>query len=164
MKKSTFKWLFIAFGFIVAIVIFLMLGGCPKARGKCQHQLRDIGCAIMLYRGDHDGAYPSDIASIENGMYLPLLQCPGAEKVIGNGKISESDYIYVNWLPHLPKTKVLPDDYPIVYDSRLSNHKDRGINILLVGGSVIWDENAKWLSAFVASNCPWINLPQNMSR
>lgn len=158
------KHISVSLGVVAAVVICILVFGDSVPKRKCCNQLRSLGCAIMLYRGDHDGAYPSDLASIENGMYLPLLQCPGAKKVASNERISGADYVYVNWSPHLPNTKVLPEDYPIVFDARLSNHDGRGINILLAGGSVIWDENAKWLSAFVASNCPWISLPKDMSR
>ncbi len=140
---------------ITAMVVYLFLAPSITERYRCRHQLGSIGCAIRLYRQTHSGLYPSNLEDIDNGLLKPLLHCPGSTlqtQTIGESPY-ESDYVYVHWPQLLPDSaKTLPGDYPIVYDARLSNHNGKGINILLVDGSVIWDQRARWLTHLAAQH------------
>lgn len=92
---------------------------------------------------------------MENGIAQPVLRCPGVRmQTQGSGDLAhQGDYIYINWgQPLVDTTESLASRYPIVYDAKLSNHKGKGINILLLDGSVIWDEGAHWLYLFATKH------------
>jgi hypothetical protein len=80
------------------------------------------------------------------------------------GSISNLDasyqrmYYYIDWskLPH--DTNVSFNHYPLAYDRHMSNHDGRGINVLMVNGTVIWDANAQWLKVFETDH-PDLQLP-----
>jgi len=147
---------------ITAMIVYHLFGAPIADRVVCRNQLRSIGCGIRLYREAHDGSYPSNLEDFENGLLKPLLHCPGSRsqtQTIGESP-HENDYVYVHWPQLLPDmAKTLPGGYPLVYDARLSNHNGKGINILLVDGSVIWDEGARWLTRFAVEH-PEIILPR----
>jgi prepilin-type processing-associated H-X9-DG protein len=42
--------------------------------------------------------------------------------------------------------------YPVMYDCSLENHHGRGINILMLDGSVRWDPGAAWLRQFASQH------------
>ena len=143
---------------ITAMIVYHLFGAPIADRVVCRNQLSCIGFAIRLYRQDHSGSCPSNLENLEDiayGLSKPILHCPGAssqKRTLGESP-HEDDYVYVYWpqlLPDMPKT--LPGGYPIVYDAKLSNHKGKGINILLVDGSVMWDERARWLTHFAAEH------------
>jgi prepilin-type processing-associated H-X9-DG protein len=118
---------------------------------------------LDIYRHDHGGSYPPNLEDIDNGITLKgILHCPGSPsqpQTIGESP-HRSDYVYVYWPQLLPdRAKTLPGGYPIVYDAKLSNHKGKGVNILLVDGSVIWDERARWLTHFAAEH-PEVIVPK----
>ena len=68
------------------------------------------------------------------------------------------DYVFLDWSKQSNGFEKLPSKRPLKYDRRLSNHIGRGINILMVDGSVEWDSNAEWLKKFAAEH-PSIKLP-----
>lgn len=72
----------------------------------------------------------------------------------GNNK----DYFFVDWSKQPELLEKLPSKRPLMYDRRLSNHDGRGINILMVDGSIEWDSNAEWLKKF-AAQYPNVKLP-----
>ncbi len=76
----------------------------------------------------------------------------------GLGTGDSGNYFFLDWskLPDGPGTS--PGKYPLMYDRRTSNHDGRGINILMVGGTVEWDSNAEWLRKFAAEH-PNAKLP-----
>lgn len=45
-----------------------------------------------------------------------------------------------------------------MYDRHLSNHNGKGINILMVDGTVKWDPKAEWLKKFISDHKD-LNLP-----
>ena len=68
------------------------------------------------------------------------------------------DYYCIDW-QKLPHNADMPlNQYPLAYDRRMSNHNNRGINILMVGGTVEWDSNVEWLKKFSADH-PNAKLP-----
>ena len=135
----------------LAGLIHLILDGSLDKR-KCECQLKCIGCAIELYREDNGGLYPPSLVAIENGTLRPLLRCPGSHNHKfdkRDGPDSNSDYIYVDWSAQsIVASNTLPAKYPLVYDARISNHKGRGVNVLLNDGFVMWDEGISWLTRF----------------
>ena len=146
--RRTLKLILIVLGIGAVAVLFQLVFGDSLIRRKCHNQLRSIGCVVQLYRETNDGSYPPNLEDIENGLLKSVLHCPGARKNKTDTG-DNSDYIYVDWLKQSQDiTKSLPAKYPLVYDARISNHKEKGINILLVDGSVIWDEKARWLTHF----------------
>jgi hypothetical protein len=70
------------------------------------------------------------------------------------------DYVYINWSQILDTTETdwRSGEYPLFYDRRMSNHKGRGINVVLTNGYVFWDSNAKWLKEFAAKH-PTLEIP-----
>jgi prepilin-type processing-associated H-X9-DG protein len=146
---------------ITAMIFYHMFGAPIADRVVCRNQLSCLGFVIRFYRDTHSGSYPSKLEDIEKGLLNGLLHCPGPPsqtQTIGKSP-HENDYVYVYW-PQLlsDSAKTLPGGYPIVYDAKLSNHNGKGINILLVDGSVIWDERARWLTHFAVEH-PEIILP-----
>jgi len=85
-------------------------------------------------------------ASPSNAIFL---HCPGSKTK--PGLLSDADewqdYIYIDWSRYYGAEKV-PDDYPLIYDRRLSNHDGKGINVVTVGGEVYWDPDAGKLCSF----------------
>lgn len=88
---------------------------------------------------------------------LFLLTCPGVQQFRSANRESEGDYTYINWSLILGTNRV-PDDYPLAYDKRLSNHSGMGINVVLVHGFAFWDFRAHWLKRFAAEH-PKYHLP-----
>lgn len=80
----------------------------------------------------------------------------GGKAGLGTG--DNINYFFVDWskLPDEPGTS--RGKYPLIYDRRLSNHDGRGINILMVDGSIVWDSNVDWLKKFAAEH-PNAKLP-----
>ncbi len=68
------------------------------------------------------------------------------------------DYTYMWWSRYYGTPNEVPWDYPLLYDRALSNHGERGVNILRVGGDVLWDPDATWLRDFAASH-PQYDIP-----
>jgi len=95
-------------------------------------------------------------ASLSTNALNILLSCPG---VHANGKHPDepADYIYVNW-QQLLGTNAIPDNYPLIYDRKVSNHCGLGINILPVNGKCFWDFRARWLKNFKRKH-PEYDLP-----
>jgi len=136
-------------------------------RADCAGGLRCISLAVMQYQMDHNSAYPPTLGTLFD-RYLPddaIFACPGASKGREGGRM---DYLYIDWSeraqkeswswkkePYLPK-------YPRIYDRRLSNHGKipgwRGINILMVDDSVMWDKDARWLKEFARTH-PKAEIP-----
>lgn len=123
---------------------------------NCKQQLRSLWSAIALYRHDHSNQWPSNLEVLTKDMVGRLLTCPGVKT--NSGAVSRSDYFYVDWskLPH--GADATPYKYPLMYDRDTSNHDGRGINVLMVDGSVEWDSGASWLKKFAADH-PNTKLP-----
>ena len=79
----------------------------------------------------------------------PLL-CPGSDTPIGTWETAAkwSDYIYINWSGSIVGTNFVQPWYPLAYDSRMSNHSGRGVYVIKVDGTVIWDRGAEWIKTF----------------
>jgi hypothetical protein len=62
------------------------------------------------------------------------------------------DYTYINWSTIFAHVKEVPGDYPLAYDRTLANHVGRGVYVIKVDGTVIWDEGAYWIRRFSAQH------------
>jgi hypothetical protein len=87
-------------------------------------------------------------------MAMGRLICPGAGRR-GGAMPNQEDYVYINWEPFFGTNNV-PNNYPLLYDRRLSNHKGLGINVV-TPSACFWDYGARWVKGF-AVNHPEYNL------
>jgi prepilin-type processing-associated H-X9-DG protein len=112
----------------------VLVNSVERARRlKCVNNLKQIHLAMVMYRNDHDDAYPATFQALLDGKYVTgkVLQCPGRRAQ--EGRI---DY----GLVRTADRKFKPGDI-LVYD-REGNHTG-GRNVLLVDGQVLWlDEKA----------------------
>lgn len=145
---------------LISLAAIGVLSSCRKPTSlaeqlNCKQQLRSVWSAIALYRHDHSNQWPPNLKSLDKDMVGRLLTCPGVK---ANSGIGQSDYFYVDWskLPH--GQDATSGKYPLMYDRRTSNHDGRGINVLMLDGSVEWDSNAEWLKKFAAEH-PSAKLP-----
>ena len=134
----------------IAVIGILTLIHCISFlidRIDCQKMLRAAGAATLLYRQDHTNELPAGVTDLD---ILPqgfLNACPGVRKQSREHNQPTNDYVFVDWRKILGNTSV-PNSCPILYDSRLANHRGAGINVLLVNGAVFWDPHATWLKEF----------------
>lgn len=140
---------------------------------ECPMRLEALKGFIETWASGAGGGYPTDLAPVvqafekmpperRRARMHPLL-CPSSEQDVGRGKIdaTKSDYVYVSWQALPTNGAVVNGDYPMLYDKRLSNHGGRGIYVMKINGTVIWDQGARWLQSFAASNVSYrIPLPE----
>jgi hypothetical protein len=129
-----------------------------RDRLQCQQNHKSAGSTFRSYvNDDHDGDYPhtirdvyADIGFTNAATVSRMLKCPGFRPSgSASGDVdSRLGYFFVDWSKWFSRTNPVPDDYPLIYDYQLSNHNGRGINVLVVDGSVFWDEGAHWLQDF----------------
>lgn len=147
-------------GALTALAALGLLSSCRKLSSlvkqqNCKQQLRSLWSAIALYRHDHANQWPPTPDSLDKDMVGRLLKCPGVK---ANSAASQSDYFYVDWSKLQLAPNAFSGKYPLMYDRHTSNHGGRGINVLMVDGSVEWDSNAERLKKFVAEH-PDAKLP-----
>ncbi len=126
-------------------------------RLQCQRNMRSALSTIREYVVEHNGSYPPslDVAYAEIGFSDPkkvstMLRCPGfreSEHVAGTVAL-RSGYVYVDWSKWFSPTNPVPNEYPVIYDGQLRNHRNMGVNVLLMDGTFFWDENASWIQNF----------------
>ena len=91
-----------------------------------------------------------------------VLVCPSSGHRPGSFTNASfwADYILIDWSKILA-TNAVPNDYPLVYDRYLDNHRG-GINILRVDGYVLWDTKGDWLKKFAAKNPDYrLDIPKD---
>jgi prepilin-type processing-associated H-X9-DG protein len=127
-----------------------------RNRSQCQRNMRSIEVAVKEFPYDHSGDRPrtlddalSNIGFADAERSAEILRCPGITSVTASGDLeSRTGYHYVDWSRWFGRTNVVPAFYPLIYDLSIHNHDGRGINIVFVDGSIIWDEGAKTLRDF----------------
>lgn len=130
-----------------------------RYRYECPSHLQDLwGVAMAL--GRQDDRLPQDLTSVaakvpiisRQNIYLRLspILCPGSETPFHRNKpaAEASDYTYINWSSAFAHMADIPPEYPLAYDRKLANHLQRGIFVLRVDGSVMWDRGAEWIREF----------------
>jgi len=153
----------------VISLLILPVARATVQRCSCQGNIGAI-CAVMQpYMEDHNGEFPPNLTALALGGYVPLsiFKCPNTKTIIGSVTNVDqwSDFLYIYWSEGKQKT---PQNFPLMYDRRLSNHGGRGINVFLVpaGGELrpqqkstfFWDEGASWLKTFSREH-PQLNIP-----
>ena len=146
---------------MISVITITLMSSCQKAASlveqrNCRQQLRSVWAGIALYRHDHGEHWPPNLESLDQEAVGRLLTCPGVKVKVSSHTTGKYDYIFLDWskLTHGPDTA--PSNYPLMYDRRMSNHDGRGINILMVDGSVKWDSHAEWLKRFAADHPDFI--------
>lgn len=148
------------------LALTVVVAGCssqPRDAGQveadrvnCQRQIRSVAYCVFQYLSDHDGQFPKtleDAVGCEVGEDIAqrFIQCPA--------KGSVAKYIYVDWSRWFTNACV-PKDYPLVYESKRNQHGN-GINVVLMDGSVFWDEGVRWLSEFIKKHPEYgLEMPQ----
>jgi hypothetical protein len=162
---------------IISLAVFgtlLLLYAVLTARDytACRNKMTSMAWLLFSYHNDYRH-YPSNIVVVASanpiGDLSPfptnrvrnLLACPGVRSEVAfasNGPI-DSDYVYVYW-EAVFGTNMVPKDYPIIYDRRLSNHRGLGINVL-TATNLFWDFRARWLKGFASKHPEYkIQLPE----
>lgn len=130
---------------------------------ECPMHLVDMYDIIMALAREH-GRFPGDLASITNKLPIseysarwrlhPVL-CPGLQAPfdLKSPTADSFGYAYVDWSSKsFAHPAEVPGDYPLVYDRALTNHSGRGVFVLRVNGSVVWDPGAEWIRGFSHSH------------
>lgn len=134
----------------IAILIFIYPSIHKHALSiRCAQTLRCCWSACKLYNQSGEiPSFPPSLQEAVNKINEPsLLVCPNAE-YLGVHINGESDYIYVNWSLANVEQNADMAKFPLIYDSKLANHDGKGINIIMIDESTMWDENADWLRSF----------------
>lgn len=146
------------------------LNECAERYGnECPMRLQELQGLTVTWAAGEGGHYPTNLAFVVQAFTMtsekrrlrlhPLL-CPESESPLKSGELQEreADYTYVNWSAWFADSQAVPKDYPMFYDRSMSNHKGRGIFLIRIDGSVIWDPGATWLRGF-ANHHPEYTIP-----
>lgn len=138
-----------------------------SSRSQCQRNLRSLKTAVEEYPYDNDGQRPitldealSNIGFGDAEKSSRMLRCPGIknETVRGTDVASRTGYCYIDWSKWFGRTNVVPNTFPLLYDRALQNHEGKGVNVVLVDGTIFWDAEGCWLRDFAAKH-PEYQLP-----
>lgn len=129
---------------------------------ECPERLVDVWAQVSE-RSRRSGILPSNLISFAE-MFRPRpshfeshtypLVCPGTESNLGAPKDVHQwmDYIFLDWSLWQADSITFGGDYPLMYDRALANHGGRGVYVLRVDGTVIWDPGAEWLKRFAVEH------------
>ena len=148
---STHKAIIVSCVLTLIVILILIYPGIHKhaLSIRCAQSLRCLWSACILYikNGKMPPFPPSLQEVVKKINEHSFLICPSA-KYLGVHINDESDYIYVDWSLVNVEQNADMAKYPLIYDRKLANHQGKGINIVMVDGSTMWDENADWLRNF----------------
>jgi len=124
---------------------------------ECPMHLEDVGDLIMIAVKKSD-RITQDLTSLTNLLPCTPSQlrwrtrsylCPAVQSLADPKRAGSFGYTYLDWSSRqFARIEDVPGDYPLVYDNAYSNHLNRGIYVLKVDGSVIWDAGGAWLLEF----------------
>lgn len=119
-------------------------------RTECQHVMRSLQSAVMLYGNDFHGQFPPNLRVVGITQQLPqeVLGCPKVGAKHADPQAALDSYCYLDWSTQPRSADWGSGKYPLIYDSHLANHGGAGINLVLVDGTVWWDADARWLREF----------------
>jgi hypothetical protein len=140
--------------FVLASIALLALlsnksGGPESPRARCSSNLKNIAGACVTYSNTHNGAYPADFANMmaSSGMTSSFFICPDSNDTPATGTPAQQAAALTPGGGHLSYvwlgkgvTSDSPTDTVLVYEP-LSNHQQKGMNVLFN------DYSVRWLSA-----------------
>ena len=140
-----------------------------RYRYECPMRLYELRGRATMWASFEGHGFPSNLTFFVNGyrttaakerVHLHPLLCPGSKTKLGDVKTiaASSDYEYVNWSKWFTSPQEGPGSYPMLYDRRTSNHMGRGVFVVRVDGSVMWDVGVEWLTEF-AKRHPEYQIP-----
>ena len=135
---------------VVCILSFYRYVPSLLNRQNCKQQLRSLWAVIALYRQEHENQWPANLKSLDQELVARLLRCPGVKT--RSPLDFQNDYIYIDWSKQAHSADMSFEKYPLMYDRTMDNHSGSGINVLMVDGTVEWDNNAEWLKKFAAEH------------
>ena len=165
------KKIFLACGIVLlgAFVFQIWIGFAGEL--QCRKKLTSIFVATLkMYRNDHDQNYPDSLAILAEWFMNPIYdsekkelsqdeelqhkaslifgKCPCSKTHMGPFSSIDrwGDYVYVAWTNNGRDAHA---DYPLAYERSVSHHFRRGVNVILVDGTVFWDSNASFIRQFV---------------
>ena len=154
----------LASGLLIIVALCCVIShaaGIFIKRNACQRTLSAISYAIRAYSYEESAFPSSSIDLIPSRIDTrKILMCPAVhhqKEYVPDGT-QWGDYTYINWSKYYDIPDKVPEDFPILYDRSMSNHGGRGINIVRIDGSVLWDPGAAWLRNFAASH-PQYDIP-----
>jgi len=119
---------------------------------NCKQQLRSLWAVLALYRQEHNGQLPPSLENLDTNLVGRLLACPGGKLNPTTRSNYQAGYYYVDWTKHQPQPNFGAGKYPLIYDRFMLNHDGKGVNVLMMDGSVMWDADAEWLKKFASEN------------
>lgn len=177
-SKVLFPFLLCALGAgVAACVPWLQRRHELALRTDCRSYLKGAAFQMSTYVARHQGAFPPSISSMsdhgQEGMMIALNHgFLRSGPPPGTSVEDWLDHFYIYW----PEGVNTPDDYPILYDRKLSYHEGKGINVChvrVVTGfagypvsgdlAFTWDEDAEWLKKFAKEHPEYdIPLPEDV--
>jgi hypothetical protein len=144
-----------------ALAIFLPLFWTDRWReADCKRRLQTLHFLVADFSVTHDNRLPRSIDDLPRGTVGRwILVCPATvENIHQEPENGRYDYSLMDWSSELHAASADPNvllfscpqfaRYPLICDAHLSNHGGRGINVILVDGTVFWDEDGAWLRDF----------------
>jgi hypothetical protein len=135
----------------------ILFNTTQRYRYECPMHLEDVGESIMT-AAHKLGPISEDLTSLTNLLAFtpdqPLRRtrpylCPAVQTPADPNRAGSFGYRYVDWSARqFAGIKDVPGEYPLVYDNALSNHVYRGVYVLKVDGSIMWDAGAEWIREF----------------
>ena len=162
MKRRRYK---LVVGLGALAVILACAGMLPylqrsAERTKCQHTMRALQTAVLLYGSDYPGQFPPNLEVLMQTQQISpgVLVCPKVGEEVHKGEMQKGTYTYINWSARPRGADWDLGKHPLFYDSRFSNHGGEGINVVTMDGTAWWDAHAQWLQKFAAQH-PDADLP-----
>jgi prepilin-type processing-associated H-X9-DG protein len=121
-------------------------------RIKCASNLRQIGQALNMYAASNGGQFPPDLPTLlamtGMGVTSATFVCPSSQDAAAPGATPAAQAGNLTKGPHLsyvyvPGLTVQAPAGTVLMHERLTNHRNDGINVLYVDGSVNWIPRAQ---------------------
>ncbi len=154
-RREYLRWIVVVLAALAALAVLLPSRDRWR-ESDCKRRLQMLEVMVLDFEQTHDGKLPSDLDEVRRGPGRRwVLVCPATEdNMYSEPEPGRCDYSLIDWSPELRAVTSDPNvllfqcpqfaKYPLIYDARLSNHGGRGINVILVDGTVFWDQGGAW--------------------